>query len=105
MEILLSARTAAANSNAVVLGYDPEVGGVNVALPVTLALIGAAGSDSIKVQYYDGANWRDWKAGGNDVVLNANDTTVRIDRPFKIRASKGETTATIGVVLHRSNGI
>lgn len=105
MDVLLTAATGAGNSKAVTVGLDAGAGGVNIVPPVTLALIGAGGSDHIKLQYYDGTDWRDVVVGTATVQLDANNTVLYIDRPMTFRVSKGVTTATIGAGMYRGKGV
>ena len=69
------------------------------ALPCTLAVVGAlATTETITIEYYDGANWRALKIDGA-VTFNADYYNVRtIYAPLIIRAVKSITAGAVGLV-------
>jgi hypothetical protein len=70
------------------------------AYAVTLYLLGVANSDSIKIQYPDGDDWRDtaW-------TLSATTPVITIYGPLDFRVSKLVTTAAMGVGISATRGV
>jgi hypothetical protein len=94
---LLSKTAGAASSDLVVIGQAPDN---YPAYAVTLYLLGVANSDSIKIQYPDGDDWRDtgW-------ILSATTPVITIYGPLDFRVSKLATTAAMGVGLSTTRGV
>jgi hypothetical protein len=67
---------------------------------ITLYLFGVANSDSIKIQYPDGTDWRDtgW-------TLSAATPVITIYGPLDFRVSKLVTTAAMGVGISTTRGV
>jgi len=69
------------------------------ALPCTLAVVGAlATTETITIQYWDGANWRALNIGGA-ILFDATNYNVRsFYAPLTIRAVKSITAGAVGLV-------
>jgi hypothetical protein len=94
---ILEKTITASNSAQISVGQAPDN---YPAYAVTLYLLGVANSDSIKIQYPDGDDWRDtgW-------ILSATTPVITIYGPLDFRVSKLATTAAMGVGLSTTRGV
>jgi hypothetical protein len=94
---ILKKTPEANDSELVSIGQAPDN---DPAYAVTLYLFGVANSDSIKIQYPDGTDWRDtaW-------TLSAATPVVTIYGPLDFRVSKLVTTAAMGVGMSTTRGV
>lgn len=94
---LLEKTTTASDGAQITIGQAPEK---YPAYAITLYLLGVANSDSIKIQYPDGADWRDtgW-------TLSAATPVITIYGPLVFRVSKSSTTAAMGVGISTTRGV
>lgn len=69
--------------------------------PVTLAIAGVIGAaETITFSYWDGADWRAYNQGGDQLTLDEDDTVVTIEGNITLRATKSVTAADVGVIVH-----
>jgi hypothetical protein len=101
MATVIATQTDAAVSETFSIATDYENVPANRRLPATFRVIGGRlGADEyVKLQYYDGIDWRDAEMGGNEGKILDENNAVRTvyGRMVNCRLSKSVTSSALGV--------